>query len=224
MIGTLLLGLPLALASCGGTAERVPDNAPAETTISGRVQTWQGSGTVTLRPGVVPLASAPVSTAGTFTLSLPGAGVALTAEMRPLSGALEQGLSQLNCAAEGLTTSDAGTRGLLVFSLRAQDSSGVRDVVAANTSKTLTSRAIDARAWLYVDRPVTLGGKINCRIEGTAVPVTLNVKAVTGWNMLKLSVYGNVGLGGLSVSGNVTRTLTPVQTFLTLDELGQALR
>lgn len=227
ILGTLLLGLPLTLASCGGTSERVPDNAPPETTISGQVKTWSGSGTTSLLAGGATLSAAPVDTAGRFTLRLPETGPALSGQTRPLAESLEQGLRQLNCASAGLITSDPGAQGLLVFSLRAQDGVGTRDVVAANTSRTLTSRSIDARAWLYVDRSTTLGGTIDCRIEGLAAPVRLDVKAVPGWNMLKLTVYGNVGLGGLTVQGNVTRTLRalePVQTWLTLDELGAALR
>lgn len=224
-LGTLA-ALSFLLASCGGGPERVPDNAPPETTVSGRVQTWQtgAAGTVTLHPGLLPLANAPVDAAGNFNLTLP-TGPLVEAQTRSIPETLEQGLSDLNCTSGGLTVSDSAARGLLFFTLRAEGGgAGAREVVAATANKGATSRSIDARAWLHVDRATRLGGQVNCRIEGTTLPVTLDVATVPGWNMLRLSVTAGVGFGGLSVSGKVTRTLTDLNTWLTLDEVGKALQ
>ncbi|MPY65544.1 hypothetical protein F8S09_02395 [Deinococcus sp. SDU3-2] len=223
-----LAALSLLLASCGSGPERVPDNAPPETTVSGRIQTWQSgsTGTVTLAGTVplVPLASAPVDTTGKFALTVP-TGALVDAQTRSIPETLEQGLSDLNCTSDGLTVGDPAARGLLFFTLRAEGGgAGAREVVAASVTKGLISRTIDARAWLYVDRATTLGGKVNCRLEGFDVPVTLDVSAVTGWNMLSLSVTAGVGFGGFGVTGKVSRTLTDLNTWLTLDEVGQALR
>lgn len=221
-----LAALSLLLASCGGGPERVPDNAAPETTVSGRIQTWQSgaAGTVTLQPGLLPLATAPVDAAGTFSLTLP-TGPLVDAQTRSIPETLEQGLRDLNCTSAGLTVSDPAARGLLFFTLRAEGGgAGAREVVAATVNKGATSRSIDARAWLYADRATRLGGKVNCRIEGFTVPVTLDVAAVPGWTMLRLAVTAGVGFGGVSASGKVTRTLTDVNTWLTLDEVGKALQ
>lgn len=219
-----LTALSLILASCGGGPERVSPTAPAETTVSGRIQTWQSgtAGTVTL-PGavpLVPLASAPVDAAGNFRLILPE-GAVLNAQTRSIPETLEEGLRDLGCTSPGLTLSDAGARGLLLFTLRAEGGgTGARDVVAATVSKGAFSRSIDARVWLYADRATTLGGKVNCRIGGSTVPVTLNVAAVPGWNMLRLSATGSIS----DTSGRVTRTLDGKGTWVTLAELAQALQ
>ncbi|WP_027460782.1 hypothetical protein [Deinococcus murrayi] len=221
-----LAALSLLLASCGGP-ERVPDNAPPETAVSGRIQTWQSgtAGTVSLLGTVplVPLATAPVDAAGNFRLVLPE-GAVLNAQTRSVPDTLEQGLRDLNCTASGLTVSDPAARGLLVFTLRAEGGgAGPRDIIAANVSRGGLSRSLNARAWLYVDRATRLGGRVNCRVEGFSVPVTLDVAAVSGWNMLKLDVTAGLGFGGISASGTVTRTLTPLNTWLTLDEVRQGL-
>ncbi|MCP2013665.1 hypothetical protein L1280_000793 [Deinococcus sp. HSC-46F16] len=222
-----LTALSLILASCGGGPERVPDNAPPETTVSGRIQTWQSgaAGTVTLQPGLLPLATAPVSSTGTFALTLP-TGPLVEAQTRPIPETLEQGLSDLNCTSAGLTVSDPAARGLLFFTLRAEGGgAGVREVAAASLTRSgPLSASFDARAWLYTDRVVTVTGRINCRVAGLTAPINVNVKTVPGWIKLQISATGSYGFGGASAGGKVSRTLTDLNTWLTLDEVGQALQ
>ncbi|MDL2345094.1 hypothetical protein QOL99_13165 [Deinococcus sp. MIMF12] len=224
-----LTALSLLLASCGGGPERVPDNAPAETTVSGRIQTWQSgtSGSVALTGllPLVPLASAPVDAAGSFRLTLP-TGPLVEAQTRSIPETLEQGLSDLNCTSAGLTVSDPAARGLLFFTLRAEGGgAGAREVAAASLTRSgPLSASFDARAWLYTDRVVTVTGRINCRVAGLTAPITVNVKTVPGWIKLKISATGSYGFGGPSASGTVTRTLTDLNTWLTLAEVGQALQ
>lgn len=221
-----LLGLSVALSSCGpnGSTE-VPKNTPPETKISGHIATWPGGGTVTLKGAVLPLASAPVDAASNFTLALPTEGAALTAELRPVTTTVVGGLGQFGCQNVNLTNSNAAAQGLLVSSLRAQSGASGKDLLAANTATTLTSRTVDARAWLYVDQDTTLSGSVSCTLPGRgSFPVNVKVDAVRGWNMLQFYVYGSYGFGGLTISGEVKRSVTPVSNWITMDELNAAIQ
>ena len=226
LVGLTLLGVSLTLASCGGRdSGTVPPGTPPETKISGRVATWSGGGTVTLNGTLVPLASAPVDAASNFTLTLPTPGAALTAELRPVTATVVGGLKQFGCENVNLTNSNAAPQGFLASSLRAQSGASGKDVFAANTASTLTSRTVDARAWLYVDQATTVSGSVSCTLPGQgSFPVNVKVDAVPGWNMLQFYVYGSLGFGGKTINGEVKRTTTPVNNWITMDELNAAIQ
>lgn len=219
-----LLAAALTLTACGTASLKAPEGAPAETRITGRVQSWSGSGTVVLQGNVRPLAATSVSGDGSFSLTLPSAD-ALLGETRGVPEAVVRGLAQLNCQDAGLVNANSSARGLLTFALAATDASGPREVFAAQVSRGAVSRKVDARAWLYLDAPTSLTGKVSCSVPGVGTfPVQVDVQAVPGWNLLALTLNASVGFGGLSVSGTAVRTQVPVETWITMNELNQALR
>ncbi|SMB93464.1 hypothetical protein [Deinococcus hopiensis] len=224
LVGLTLLGVSLTLASCGNNSIEAPKNAPAESKISGQVQTWGGGGTVNLNGTLLPLATAPIDAANNFTLTLPQA-TALAGEARSVTATLLSGLSQFGCVNTSLTNSNAAAQGLLAFTLQAKNGSATKDLFAAAVSKTLTTRTVDARAWLYVDQETTLSGTVTCTLAGQgSFPVTVSVNAVPGWNMLQFYVYGSFGFSGRSITGKVIRTTAPVNTWISMDELNAQIQ
>lgn len=222
MAGLALVGLSLSLASCGGGDP--PPPLTAQTQITGDVQTWTGTGTINLNGSQGALATAPVAADGTFTLTLP-TGQALAGETRSITDTLLSGLSQFNCQNVNLANSNAASRGMMVLTLQTKNGASTRDVFAAQVSRTLTSRTVNARAWLYSDVDTRLSGRVNCNLPAVGnVPVDVSVDVTTGWNLLDVSIYGNLGFSGLSVSGNVRRASSAINSWITMDELNAAIQ
>ena len=139
---------------------------------------------------------------GRFTLTLPGSA-ALGTIQTPLSTGL---LRDLGCTG-ALDVADAGTQSFGVAMLQTP----AARYMNATVSRTLLSRSLVGKAYLYVDRATVASGTLDCSAATgmpTKVDVALNVSA--GWNVLAIYINGNVGLGGVSVSGKLQNGGGPV--------------
>lgn len=208
----LFAGAAFALTACSQSSPPQASDQPTVAVIRGKVATWSGTGTVSMPALDV---NAPVSTDGTFTLTLPGDAV-LAGRTRTVA----EVLTALNCSGS-LQSSQAGTTGLLVTALNARDTTGTRQVSAVEGAKSgLLSRSVHARAWLYADGATQLRGTVNCAgllniPQLSNLPVEVAVNTQRGWNVvdLTLNVSANIfgqlsgsGTAGNSVAGSTTTT------------------
>ncbi|MEF2279983.1 hypothetical protein V3W47_16950 [Deinococcus sp. YIM 134068] len=215
----LLTSAALALTACGSASlPAAPEDQPPATTVRGTVQTWSGTGTVSL-PGSSgqTLARADVVADGTFTLTLPDASA-----LAGLTRTAPDALSEVGCTGT-VTSSDAAARGYGFATLSAQDTAGTRSILAADLNVTyVPPRAtLRARAWLYADRATRLTGSLNCGslIGASSAPVAVDVSAKAGWNVVGVVVNASYGLSGVSASGSMSATTDVETTWLTSDEL-----
>lgn len=217
----LALGaLALVLASCSGTSTPQASEQPTVTVIEGKVMSASGTGTV----GVAELPGTTATTAadGRFSLTLPQ-GAALGARVQGAA----QVMSNLQCTGS-LSSSDTSARGYLVANMQVSDGAGTRSVSAVQGSKTgLLSRNVGGRAWLYVDRDTRLSGSVDCAkllnvSQIPSLPVTIDVLAKTGWNVVDLSIGASANIfGQVSAGGSVVNSAagTALSEWRTSEEL-----
>lgn len=205
-LGTVSILLAL-LTACGGAAiPPAPAQAQVITVINGQLSGGSAT-TVTLPAGDKVLSSTTSDAGGRFTLVLPDSAT-LSTNQTPLSTGL---LKDLGCTGT-LDVADAATRSFGVAML--QTPAG--RYMNATVSRTLLSRSLVGKAYLYVDRPTVASGTLDCSAATglpTKVDVSLNVS--TGWNVLAIYINGNVGLGGVSVSGRLQNGGGPVDEVST---------
>lgn len=215
----LTLGLTGAslLAACSDPAPAPGTSDPAPTAQVTPVLTGQlsGAGTagVNLLSGNTVLASAPTDAAGKFTLTLPSAD-----SLAPVKKSLADGLlTDLGCTGT-LTLGDASAQG---FGFGTLSAGGGKTYGDLSVSKTLLTRNVSGRAYLYADRPTTLVGPLNCQAAtGYPTTVQVSVNAATGWNVLSVSITGGLTLGGIVVNGTAGNgTLAPGSVWTGVDEL-----
>ncbi|AWN23597.1 hypothetical protein DKM44_10445 [Deinococcus irradiatisoli] len=198
----------LSLTACGSTGSTPPAPAQAQvvTTISG-VLSGASANTLTLKAGKEVLTSAVADAGGHFTLPLPGKDK-LGSVLKPLNKGL---LGGIGCSGQ-LSSSDAAAQGYDVINLTTSDSLYLN----ATASKTLLSRSLNGRVYLYADRPTSVTGTLDCRaLTGMPTSVPVNITVSEGWNVLGLSVNGSVGLGGLKISGRLSNSSAPVNDLTT---------
>ncbi|GGQ94533.1 hypothetical protein [Deinococcus ruber] len=193
-IGASFLLLGLALTACGASTPPPPAQAQVITSING-VASNASTTPVNLTGGGRTLATTQTDASGHFTLDLPSdaaaAGVAA-----PLSTGV---LSDLGCTGT-LTNGDPAASGYEVASLKM----GSASFMNATVSRSLLSRALRGKVYLYADRSTTLSGNLDCSATtGMPTTVTVNLNVSKGWNVLALSIDGSIGLGGISVSGRL---------------------
>ncbi|MFC5848067.1 hypothetical protein [Deinococcus petrolearius] len=212
--------LALVLASCGGTSTPQASEQPTVTVIEGRVTGASGTGTVSVSelPGV----AATTAADGRFTLTLPQ-GAALGTRVQGAA----QVMAGLQCAGS-LGSSDTSARGYLVANLQVGDGAGTRSVSAVQGSKTgLLSRSVSGRAWLYVDKDTRLSGSLDCAQllnvpQISTLPVTIDVIARAGWNVVDLTIGASANLlGQVSAGGSVVNSAagTALSEWRTAEEL-----
>ncbi|WP_216328681.1 hypothetical protein [Deinococcus aestuarii] len=215
----LLASAALALTACGSAGlPAAPDDQPPATTIRGTVSTWTGPGTVTLPgPSGAALAQADVAAEGTFTLTLPAAPA-----LEGLTRSVPAAISEVGCTGT-VTSGDPSARGYAFGTLTARDTAGTREVLAADLSVAYVppKATLLARAWLYADRATRLTGTLNCGalIGAASAPVTVDVSARAGWNVVGIVVNASYGLGGVSASGRMALTTDAATTWLSSGEL-----
>lgn len=215
----LLTSAALALTACGSASlPAAPDDQPPATTVRGTVRTWSGTGTVSLPGSSGPgLARADVAANGTFTLTLPDASA-----LSGLTRTAPEALGEVGCTGT-VTSSDPAARGYGFATLKAQDTSGPRSILAADLNVTyVPPRAtLLARAWLYADRSTRLTGTLNCGslIGAASAPVSVDVSAQAGWNVVGVTVNASYGLGGVNASGSMRATTDVETAWLTSQEL-----
>lgn len=212
--------LALVLAACGGTSVPQATEQPTVTVIEGRVTSASGTGTVSVAElaGV----TAPMAADGRFSLTLPQ-GAALGARVQGAA----QVMSNLQCAGS-LSSSDTSARGYLLANMQVSDGAAGRSVSAVQGSKTgLLSRSVSGRAWLYVDRDTRLSGSVDCAkllnvSQIATLPVTIDVIAKTGWNVVDLNIGASASIfGQVSAGGSVVNSAagTAVSEWRTSEEL-----
>ncbi len=190
-----LLPLGAVLAACGSAPTAVPAAAETTPTLSGQLSGAHDT-TANLIGSGQTLAITSVNAAGQFALTLP------TAEQ--LSGvktSLSEGLlADLGCTGT-LSLSDASAQGYGFATLTSGPGQQYAD---ASVTRTLTTRTLKGRAYLYADKPTTLEGPLNCS-AATGYPTNLqvSVNASAGWNVVALNITGSLGLSGISVGGTV---------------------
>ena len=213
----LALGtLALVLASCSGTSTPQASEQPTVTVIEGRVTGASGTGTVSVAE--LPGTTATTAADGRFSLPLPQ-GATLGARTQGAA----QVMSNLQCSGS-LSSSDTSARGYLVANLQVADSAGTRSVSAVQGSKPgLLSRSVSGRAWLYVDKGTRLSGSVDCAkllnvSQISTLPVTIDVIAKAGWNVVDLgigasaSIFGQVSAGGSVVNSAAGTALSEWRT------------
>ena len=212
--------LALALASCGSAPTPQASEQPTVTAIEGRVTSASGTGTVS----VAELAGTTATTSadGRFSLTLPQ-GTALGIRMQGVA----QVMSNLQCSGS-LSSSDTSARGYLVANMQVSDSAGTRSVSAVQGNKTgLLSRSVSGRAWLYVDKDTRLSGSVDCAkmmnvSQISTLPVTIDVIAKSGWNVVDLGIGASASVfGQVSAAGSVVNsgTGTAMSEWRTSEEL-----
>lgn len=197
----------LSLTACGSAQPpAAPPQAQIITTITG-VLGGAAATTVTLKAGDQVLTSAATDAKGQFVLPLPSEQ-ALSGVLKPVNRGL---LSDIGCSGL-LSASDPQAQGYDVVNLTTADSLYLN----ATASKTLLSRALNGRIYLYSDRPTSVSGTLDCSaLTGmpTKIPVELNV--TRGWNVLGLAINGGLGLGGLNISGRLSNSSAPINDLNT---------
>ncbi|WP_407570392.1 hypothetical protein [Deinococcus altitudinis] len=191
-----------SLTACGSAAiPQAPAQAQVITAING-VLVDSAATTVTLPSAGKVLASAPSDAGGRFTLNLPNSA-ALASIQTPLSQGL---LNDFGCSGT-LAVADPGAQSFGVAMLQTP----AARYMNATVVRTLLSRSLVGKAYLYVDRATTASGTLDCSAATgmpTRVDVALNVSA--GWNVLAIYINGNIGLGGISVSGRLQNGGGPI--------------
>ena len=188
------LALSVMLTACpGAPPPPTPSVAASATTVVGTVQDWTGgAATVVLGTPTNVLASADLSAAGAFTLTLPPAS-ALGAVLAPATTnfAPEQGCQG------SLSSSDPATQGYAFSALDVmQAGTNVTEIVALTGTPTNTTSdggtvVLNGNEWVYVDRPTTLSGSVTCQYASTGLSSKLsqsvNTSLSAGWNVLKVT-------------------------------------
>jgi hypothetical protein len=210
-----LLGTSL-LAACSDPASipTTPPTTSAEVTpnISGQLPGVPGSDLSLMGSGQS-LASTFTTAAGAFTLTLPSTEKMVTVKKSLASGLL----TDLGCTGT-LTLGDSAAQGFGFGTLGA----GGRSYADLSVSKTLLSRTIAGRAYLYADRPTTLSGPLDCAgATGYPTTVQVSVRAATGWNVLNVNITGSYQFGtGIVVNGSAGNgSLAPGSVWTGVDEL-----
>lgn len=215
---TLRLVLPALLAAallgaCGSPAPKPPLTAEVTPVLTGQLSGAPNT-TLSLLAGSATLATTSVDGAGKFSLTLP-TSEALASVKTSLSTVL---LADLGCKGN-LSLGDPSAQGYGFATLRAGDR---KDYADAAVSRSLTTRTLKGRAYLYTDKPTTLSGPLNCS-AATGFPTILqvNVTASPGWNVLALSITGAYSFPStISVSGSVLNgMLAPGSVWRSLDTL-----
>ncbi len=200
-----LLGL-LSAASLSACTTAAPQPAPEQAEItpilSGQLAGERNT-TATLIGNGQTLAVTSVDGSGQFTLTLP-----TSQQLAGVKTSLTQGLlADLGCSGT-LTLGDESAQGYGFATLTA--GSG-QDYADARVSRTLTTRTLTGRAYLYADKPTTIQGPLDCS-AATGYPTTVQVKvsASAGWNVVALNITGALTLSGIQVSGAAENgTLSP---------------
>ena len=208
LLQTSAVGVLLAsLTACGGAAiPPAPAQAQVITVINGQLSGGSAT-TVTLPAGDKVLSSATSDASGRFTLVLPGSAT-LSTNQTPLRSGL---LKDMGCTGT-LDVADPATGSFGVAML--QTPAG--RFMNATVSRTLLSRSLVGKAYLYVDRATVASGTLDCS-AATGIPTKVNValNVSPGWNVLAIYINGNVGLGGVSVSGKLQNGGGPVDEVST---------
>ncbi|MGY2893526.1 hypothetical protein [Deinococcus sp. UYEF24] len=191
-----------SLTACGSAAiPQAPAQAQVITAINGMLVDSAAT-TVTLPSGSKVLATAPSDAGGHFTLNLPDSA-ALSSIQTPLSQGL---LNDFGCSGT-LAVADSGAQSFGVAMLQTP----AARYMNATVVRTLLSRSLVGKAYLYVDRATSASGMLDCSAATgmpTKVDVALNVSA--GWNVLAIYINGNIGLGGISVTGRLQNGGGPI--------------
>ena len=200
----LLALLSAALLSACNTKSAVPAPQQAEVTpiLSGQLA-GQSNTTAHLIGSGQTLAVTSVDANGEFTLTLP-----TSTQLAGVKTSLSQGLlADLGCTGL-LSLSDSSAQGYGFATLSAADGTDYAD---AHVTKTLTTRTLTGRAYLYADKPTTIQGPLNCSAAtGYPTTVQVNLSASAGWNVVALDITGALTLGGIQVSGAAENgTLAP---------------
>ncbi|AWN22243.1 hypothetical protein DKM44_02490 [Deinococcus irradiatisoli] len=220
MFSFRLSGLPLALlplsallGACGSApTPAAPAAAETTPTVSGQLSGAQNT-TANLIGSGQTLAVTSVDAQGRFSLTLPGA-TQLTGVKTSLSEGL---LADLGCTGT-LNLSDPGAQG---YGFATLTSGSGQQYADASVTKTLTTRIVRGRAYLYADRPTTITGPLNCS-QATGYPTTVqvDVNASAGWNVVALNITGSLGFGGISVGGTLGNgQLAPGSVWTDVDTL-----
>ncbi|TSA86686.1 hypothetical protein FNU79_05655 [Deinococcus detaillensis] len=208
----ILAGCSAALLSACNSSTPAPAPTPAEVTpvLSGRL-VGASNTIVLLRSSGKTLASTSVDVGGNFTLTLPTSDQ-LTDSKTSLSAGL---LADLGCTG-ALTLGDPSAQGYAFATLTAG-----KEFADAAVSKTLTTRTLTGRAYIYADKTTTLQGQLNCAVAtGYPTTVQVNVNASAGWNTLAINITGSLGFGGISVGGTVGNgAASPGSSWADVDSL-----
>lgn len=199
------------LAACQSSTPAAVPAAEVTPVLSGRL-VGASNTTVLLRNKNKTLASTSVDAGGNFTLTLP-----TSEQLADTKTSLTAGLlADLGCTG-ALKLGDSSAQGYAFATLTA--GKAFADVTV---TKTLTTRTLKGRVYLYTDKPTTLSGPLNCS-AATGLPTTLqvNVTASPGWNVLALSITGAYSFpSSISVSGSVTNgAASPGSAWIDLDAL-----
>lgn len=199
------------LAACQSSSPAVAPAAEVTPVLSGRLLGASNT-TVLLRNKSKTLASTSVDAGGNFTLTLPTSEQLADAKTSLTAGLL----ADLGCTG-ALKLGDPSAQGYAFATLTAG-----KEFADATLTKTLTTRTLKGRAYLYTDKPTTLSGPLNCS-AATGFPTTLqvNVSASVGWNVLALSITGAYSFpSSISVSGSVANgAASPGSLWIDLDTL-----
>ncbi len=201
-----LLAAGLTLSACGAATPPAPAQAQLITTING-VLNGTAATTVILKAGAQVLSSATLDAGSHFSLTLPSEQ-AISSVIKPVHKGL---LSGVGCSGL-LSSSDAAAQGYDVVNLSTSGSLYLN----ATASKTLLSRALSGRIYLYVDRPTAVSGTLDCSaLTGMPTKVPVNINVSKGWNVLGLTINGGVGLSGLNVSGRLGNSTAAMNELTT---------
>lgn len=202
------LCLPLTaalLAACGGgtviTDPIVPVAVPI-TTVNGKVDRWTGSASTVellaqpfgIKSATNPaLASATLNANGTFALTLPSLATItpyLSVAANPTSLLAENGAS---CTG-ALTNSDPSSQAYIFGGLNSENRFLLSSQnVITNKTSTEATVSTNAKLWIYVTKPTTLGGSATCNSTDSLSGFTFvsnisaNAPLVQGWNILALT-------------------------------------
>ncbi|AZI41647.1 hypothetical protein EHF33_01835 [Deinococcus psychrotolerans] len=192
-----VLGFSAALLSaCNSATPPKPAPTPEVTPVLSGQLVGIGNTTASLSGNSKTLAVTSVDAGGNFTLTLP-TSAQLSGDKTSLTAGL---LADLGCTGV-LTLGDPSAKGYAFATLTAGNGKEYAD---ATVTKTLTTRTLKGRAYLYADKATTLEGPLNCS-AATGYPTTVQVSidALAGWNTLAINITGSLGFGGISVGGTV---------------------
>ena len=214
----LLVFLSAALLSActSKPAPAVPEHAETTPTLTGQLS-GEHDTTASLIGRGRTLAVTSVDAAGRFSLTLPTAG-----QLSGVKTKLSEGLlADLGCTGT-LSLSSPSAQG---YGFATLTSSSGQQYADASVTRTLSTRTVKGRAYLYADQATTLEGPLNCS-AATGYPTTLqvNINALAGWNVVALNITGSLGFGGISVGGTVRNgTLAPGSVWTDMETLRQQI-
>lgn len=209
-----LVLLSAALLSACTTKSVVPAPQQAEVTptLSGQLS-GESNTSVSLNSSNQTLAVTSVDASGQFTLTLP-----TSKQLAGVKTSLTQGLlADLGCTGT-LTLGDESAQG---YGFATLTSGNGKDYADASVSKTLTTRTLTGRAYLYADKPTTIRGPLDCSAAtGYPTNVQVDVSASEGWNVVALNITGTLTLSGIQVSGAAGNgSLAPNSVWVKTDTL-----